>query len=49
MRFVVYGVRSTRRPDLIENRRQVGRLINLADIEQLSLIPEANGLRLPED
>lgn len=32
--------------DLIENKRQVGRLIDLADAEQLALIPEATTLQL---
>jgi hypothetical protein len=42
----VYFISKT---DLIENKRQVGRLIDLADVEQLSLVPEANELRLQED
>jgi hypothetical protein len=28
------------KPDLIENKRQVGRLRDLADVEELSLLPE---------
>jgi len=28
------------KPDLIENKRQVGRLRDLADAEELSLLPE---------
>lgn len=28
------------KPDLIENKRQIGRLRDLADVEELSLIPE---------
>ncbi|AFL90367.1 hypothetical protein Terro_4161 [Terriglobus roseus DSM 18391] len=42
-------VRFISRTDLIENKRQVGRLIDLADVEQLSVIPEADQLRLQED
>ena len=34
--------------DLIENKRQVGRLIDLADVEQLVLIPGNVRLQLPE-
>lgn len=42
-------VRFISKSDLMENKRQVGRLIDLADVEQLSLVPEANELRLQED
>ena len=42
-------VRFISKSDLIENKRQVGRLIDLADVEQLSLVPEANPPQLPED
>jgi hypothetical protein len=34
--------------DLIENKRQVGRLIDLADVEQLSLLPDSDSFRLLE-
>jgi len=37
------------RQDLIENKRQVGRLIDLADVEQLTLIPEPTTVQLPSD
>ena len=37
------------RQDLIENKRQVGRLIDLADVEQLTLIPEPVTMELPSD
>src|SRR6185437_1164514 len=37
------------RHDLIENKRQVGRLIDLADVEQLARIPEATTIQLPAD
>jgi len=32
--------------DLIENKRQVGRLIDLADVEQLELVPDTAKLQL---
>ena len=35
--------------DLIENKRQIGRLIDLADAEQLELAPDPPALQLPED
>lgn len=35
--------------DLIENKRQVGRLIDLADVEQLQLVPDPTDVRLPPD
>ena len=41
-------VRFIAKADLIENKRQVGRLRDLADIEELSLLPESDVLRLPE-
>lgn len=37
------------REDLIENKRQVGRLIDLADAEQLALLPEPAAVKLPRD
>ena len=37
------------RHDLIENKRQVGRLIDLADVEQLARIPEPATMQLPAD
>ncbi len=37
------------RQDLIENKRQVGRLIDLADVEQLALLPEQTTVQLPSD
>jgi hypothetical protein len=37
------------KPDLIENKRQVGRLRDLADAEELALIPDPDGLiRTPD-
>lgn len=35
--------------DLIENKRQVARLIDLADVEQLELVPEQIQMGLPSD
>jgi predicted nucleotidyltransferase len=35
--------------DLIENKRQVGRLIDLADVEELTRRPEATELRIPAE
>jgi len=35
--------------DLIENKRQVGRLIDLADVEELTRLPEATELRPPAE
>lgn len=37
------------REDLIENKRQVGRLIDLADAEQLALLPKPATVQLPPD
>jgi len=33
------------KPDLIENKRQMGRLRDLADAEELGLIPDASEQR----
>jgi predicted nucleotidyltransferase len=33
--------------DLIENKRQVGRLIDLADVEELTRLPQVTELRIP--
>jgi hypothetical protein len=35
--------------DLIENKRQVGRLIDLADVEELTRLPQATELRIPAE
>lgn len=35
--------------DLIENKRQVGRLIDLADVEQLQIVPNNSVLQIPEE
>ena len=42
-------VRFISKADLIENKRQVGRLIDLADVEELSQLPDNDALRLPEE
>ncbi|MEZ2347784.1 hypothetical protein [Terriglobus sp. RCC_193] len=42
-------VRFISKADLIENKRQVGRLVDLADVEQLSLTPDSDVLKLPEE
>ena len=42
-------VRFISRQNLIENKRQVGRLIDLADVEELTRLPEIESLRLPEE
>lgn len=42
-------VRFISKADLIENKRQVGRLIDLADVEELTRLPDIESLRLPEE
>lgn len=42
-------VRFISKEDLIENKRQVGRLVDLADVERLERIAESDVLDLPEE
>lgn len=42
-------VRFISKSDLIANKLQVGRLIDLADVERLSLLPEVAALQLPPE
>ncbi len=42
-------VRFISKDDLMDNKRQIGRLLDLADVEQLALVPEVAALRLPTD
>ncbi len=42
-------VRFISKADLIENKRQVGRLVDLADVERLERITDRDVLKLPEN